>query len=114
MDGSTLFQHTFTSRSQAVGFIEDFLARRIEAGEGVHPSAARVAKRRRIDQRMMPGAAASALIAKQIESLEGVVDPSELKQMWIVFMMQRFVNDPCAPSYRQPSEESTPSQGVDA
>ena len=37
LDGSTLFQHPFTSRSQAVGFIEDFLARRIEASDGVHP-----------------------------------------------------------------------------
>ena len=76
MDGSTLVQHRFTSSSQAVGFIEDILARRIEASEGVHPSAVRVAKRHRIDQRMMPGAAASALFAEQMESLEGVVIPA--------------------------------------
>ena len=83
LDESTLFQHTFNSRSQAVGFIEDFLARRIEASEGVHPSAARVANRRRIEPRLMPGATASALLAEQIESLEGVTDTTELRQMEI-------------------------------
>ena len=92
LDGITLFHHMFTSRSQAVGFIEDFLARRIDASEGVHPSAARVANRREVPDRLMPGAAASAAFEEQMESLEGVVDPSELKQMRAEFLVRQFVN----------------------
>ncbi|CAL8468972.1 g8513 [Coccomyxa elongata] len=48
MDQSTINHHCFISRAEAVGFIEDFLAGGIEASEGVDPSAARVAKRRKL------------------------------------------------------------------
>lgn len=106
LDGSTVNQHAFTSRAQAVGFIEDFLADRIEASMGGHPTAARVAKRRRVEARLTPGAAASAAFAEQMESLEGVVDPNELMQMRAAFMLRQFVNSPCAPSWRSASEES--------
>ena len=82
----------FPSRSQAVGFIEDTLAGRIDASEGVHPSVARFAKRREVPDRLMPGAAASVAFEEQMESLEGVVDPSELKQMRAEFLVRQFVN----------------------
>ncbi len=49
-------------------------------------------KRREVPDRLMPGAAASVAFEEQMESLEGVVDPSELKQMRAEFLVRQFVN----------------------
>ncbi len=100
MDSSTFFQHRFISRAEAVGFIEDLLTDRIQARRGAHPSAAKVAKRRKIPGRLMPGAAETAAFEEHMESLEGLLDPSELSQMRAEFMVRKYLNSPCAPSWR--------------
>ena len=122
LDGSTLLAHTFTSRSLAVGFIEDFLARPSKASEGVHPVAARFAKRRKIGGRLLASREGpdSAAFEEQLESLEGLVEPSELMQMRADFWLRQLVNSPCAASRRplpeesQPPEESLPPEGLHA
>ncbi len=55
LDGNTITQHPFTSRAQAVGFIEDMLADRTEASRGGHPTTERVAKRGKREYRLIPG-----------------------------------------------------------
>ncbi|CAL8468992.1 g8533 [Coccomyxa elongata] len=104
LDGSTITQHRFTSRAQAVGFIEDFLADRTDASRGGYPTPERVAKRRKVEVRLMPGAAACVAFEEQMESLEGVIDPSELRQMRDAHMLRQFLDSPCAPSWRDPEE----------
>ena len=58
----------FTSRSLAVGYIEGFLARPIDASEGVHPSAARDAKRRKLEDRQLASSGAGGSVAQLEDS----------------------------------------------
>ncbi|CAL8468848.1 g8389 [Coccomyxa elongata] len=106
MDQNTINHHTFISRAEAVGFLEDFLARRIEASEGVHPSAARVAKRRKLGGQLAAARnpAGGAAFEEQLESLEGLVDPSEIRQMRAEYLLRQFVDSPFAPSWRPAPE----------
>ncbi len=85
-----------------MGFIEDFLADRIAESDGAQ-STATLVRRRKIAERLLgsPGAAA---FEEQLESLEGLLDPSEIRQMRVEFMLRQYVNHPYASSWR-PSPE---------
>lgn len=102
LDSATINQHAFTSRGQAVGFIEDLLAGGIEASEGVEHNAGRVAKRHKIDDRLAAtsGAADSTAFADQMQSLEGLLAPSELMQMRADRLVRLLETSPFAPSWR--------------
>lgn len=52
LNSSTIFTHPFTSRAEAVGFLEDYMAGRVEASEGVERDAT-FAKRRKIEDRLL-------------------------------------------------------------
>ena len=102
LDGATINQHAFPSRGQAVGFIEDFLAGRFEKIQGVDAGTDQFAKRRRIDGRLTAtsGAVDSTAFAEQMQSLEGVLAPSELMQMRADHLVHLLKSSPCAPSWR--------------
>ena len=83
LDGSTICQHPFQTRAEAVGFIEDILAGRLQANEEDDPEVARIVKRHKIDDRLAvaPGAIEDTLFREQMQSLEGFLPHNELMQM---------------------------------
>ena len=85
-----------------MGFIEDLLASRIDASEGVEQVVVSIAKRRRIDDRLAAtsGAADSTAFAEQMQSLEGLLSPSELMQMRANRLVRLLETAPFAPSWR--------------
>jgi len=83
LDGSTICEHPFQTRAEAVGFIEDILVGRLQANEEDEPEVARIVKRHKIDDRLAatPGAIEDTLLGEQMQSLEGLLPHSELMQM---------------------------------
>ena len=75
LDSATIKHYAIDTRGQAIGFVEDLLAGRFEASEGVEPNAAGVAKRRKIEDRLIAtsGVDDSDAFKEQVESLEGVL-----------------------------------------
>jgi len=75
LDSATIKHYAIDTRGQAIGFVEDLLAGRFEASEGVEPNAAGVAKRRKIEDRLIAtsGVDDSDAFKEQVESLEDVL-----------------------------------------
>ncbi|CAL5227940.1 g10987 [Coccomyxa viridis] len=67
LDGSTIYQHTFTSQNRAVGFIDDLLAGRFETCRDISQTS--FAKRRQMDDRLCVSCARNALFAQQVQAL---------------------------------------------
>jgi len=103
LDSATIEQHGFNTRGQAIGFIEDPLAGRFE-GEGIEPSAAVVAKRRKIEDRLTvtSGVDDSDAFKDQMESLEGLLTHNELMQMKADRLVRLLETSPFAPSWGPP------------
>jgi len=92
-----------------VGFIEGLVAGRFNASEGVEPDAARVAKRRKVADRLVASGADSSAFEEQMESLEGVLPPDELTQMRASLsaeqLFRSFAMSPYAPSWGLPERK---------
>lgn len=73
LDGSTIYQHAFKSRGEAVGFLDAFLTGRLQADEGIEADVARVLKRQKINDRLIATTEAgdNTLFGDQMQSLEG-------------------------------------------
>ena len=67
LDGSTIYQHTFTSQNRAVGFIDDLLAGRFETCRDISQTS--FANRRQMDDRLCVSCARNALFAQQVQAL---------------------------------------------
>ena len=99
LDGATIYQHSFASRDQAVGFIEDFLAGRFDTSEGVQLSA--FADRREMEPRLDVRCVRDGAFAEQLESLEGALDPDEIEEMRRAHMIRNWLHPPTKPSWGQ-------------
>ena len=83
LDGSAIWQHPFETRAEAVGFIEDFLAGRLQENEEIKPEEARIVKRHKIHDRLAatPGGIEDTVFGEQMQNLEGLLPHHELMQM---------------------------------